>query len=146
MQVNRYLKDKAMDRIDHALGRPVDPMGESYRNHYAADAGGEIAASMRASPHWREGRTDWDMTFFFVTPAGRSALRDHLRAIGDRTRLYLVSWHGHDMTVPASSPAKARYTRYLHVSDCDADLSFKEFQADARVRLAPDTRRWSDGG
>lgn len=32
--VNRYLKDKAMDHIDHALGRPVDPLRESYRNHF----------------------------------------------------------------------------------------------------------------
>ena len=29
--VNRYLEDKGMDRIDHALGRPVDPMRETYR-------------------------------------------------------------------------------------------------------------------
>lgn len=29
-EVNRYLKDKAMDHIDHALGRPVDPMDETY--------------------------------------------------------------------------------------------------------------------
>ncbi|WP_319533384.1 hypothetical protein [uncultured Cohaesibacter sp.] len=34
--VNRSLDDKAMDAIDHALGRPVDPMSESYRNYYCA--------------------------------------------------------------------------------------------------------------
>ena len=77
-QVNRYLKDKHFDRIDHALGRPVDPMVKSYRNHFAADAGSDLAAMFRASDHWREGRSDGDMAYFFVTDAGRAALRDHL--------------------------------------------------------------------
>lgn len=35
LRVDRYLENQAMDHIDHALGRPLDPLGETYRNFYA---------------------------------------------------------------------------------------------------------------
>lgn len=41
--VNRSLADPQMDDIDHALGRPRDPLGETYRNHYVAPADSEAA-------------------------------------------------------------------------------------------------------
>lgn len=70
-RVNRYLKDKAMDHIDHALGRPVDPMGETYRNHFATGADGKDAKQFAASSNWEKvGQRD-DMAFFAVTDAGR---------------------------------------------------------------------------
>ncbi|WP_323009502.1 hypothetical protein [Paracoccus sp. (in: a-proteobacteria)] len=134
MQVNRYLKDKAMDRIDHALGRPLNPLAKTYRDHYAAGADGDIARDMAASPHWKAGGSDGQMQWFFVTREGREALRDHLREIGDRHRLYVVVWDGMEMPCVATSPSKARYRKWLDVSDC-CNVSFKDFCRAARVRL-----------
>ncbi len=140
MQVNRYLKDKHFDHIDHALGRPVDPMGETYRDHFAADAGSKTAAEMTASSHWTQGAKSKfarSLVWFYVTPAGRAALRDHLKEIGDRHRLFYISWDGITITEVAETRAKARYSAFLRASDCDLDLTFKQFQAEARVRLSP---------
>lgn len=139
MQVNRYLKDKHFDHIDHALGRPVDPMGETYRDHFAADAGSKTALEMAASPHWTNGTPSSvsRLVWFYVTPAGREALRDHLNSIGDRHRLFYISWDGITITEVAETRAKARYAAFLSASDCDPDLTFKQFQAEARVRLTP---------
>jgi hypothetical protein len=71
--VNRYLKDKPMDRIDHALGRPIWPMRETYRNHYATDATGTLAIDFAFSAHWQQRGQSGDMAFFAVTLAGRKA-------------------------------------------------------------------------
>lgn len=135
MRVDRYLKDKAMDRIHHALGRPVDPMGETYRKYFAADADGPVAAQMAASPHWRGGRVSDGLHWFYVTDAGRAALRDHLREIGDKHRLYAVTFDGITSTCVATSHAKARYSKWLDWSEC-RDITFKDFCRSARVRLA----------
>jgi hypothetical protein len=75
------------------------------------------------------------MLCFSVTTEGRKALRQHLRDIGDRHRLYTVSWGGFDMAQIATSRSKARYAKYLNVSDTCPDLTFKDFAATARVRL-----------
>ncbi|WP_319517283.1 hypothetical protein [uncultured Martelella sp.] len=136
MQVKRYLKDKHFDHIDHALGRPVDPMGETYRNYFAANANGDIAREMAASPYWQKSCRDNDIDVFHVTRAGREALRDHLKAIGDQNRLYQITWLGMSTTVVSTSAGKARYAAYLDASGIDQDLTFKKFQAQARVRLA----------
>lgn len=135
MQVNRCLKDKAMDYIDHALGRPLDPMVETYRNYFAAAAEGPQAAQFRASPHWDQGVTRGDMVWFHASDEGRAALRDHLREIGDKHRLYTVSWNGWNMPQIATSHGKARYAKWLDISD-SYEISFKGFVATARVRLA----------
>lgn len=134
--VNRSLDDKAFDRIDHALARPVDPMAKTYREYFATDKDGEQAAAFRASPHWIEGRNDGRMAWFFVTQEGRAALRDHLKEIGDKNLLFIVTYEGHEMPTVATSHSKARYSRWLDISDCREGLTFREFQSDARVRLA----------
>lgn len=134
-KVDRHLKDKAMDRIDHALGRPVNPMGETYRDHFAIGEGA-LADEFRASPNWALTGKSGTMLFFSVTDAGREALRDHLRNIGDKHRVYIVSYDGYDMEQVATSASKARYAKYLDLSDVRSDLTFKQFQASARVRLA----------
>lgn len=137
-QVNRYLKDKAMDHIDHALGRPVDPMAESYRNHFAADADSETAKAFDASPFWsRNGKgAPGGMAFYHVTTEGRQALKQHLKAIGDKHRLFAVTFEGHTQTVVAESPSKARYSLWLDISDCRASLTFKRFCQSVAVRVA----------
>lgn len=134
LNVNRHLKDKAMDHIDHALGRPVDPMGETYRAYFAACA--SEADAFRASPHWREGQSASGLVWFYVTPAGRAALAAHLRGIGDKTRAFVVSWGGYETQVAAETRAAAKYRRWLEISDALPDLTFKAFQATARVRVA----------
>ena len=136
MQVNRYLADKAMDHIDHALGRPLDPMGETHRHHYAANRDGPIAAEMRASPHWTNGSTVGDIVFFYVTDEGRTALAAHLRAIADPHRAFAVTFDGHTWPVVATSRAKARYSAFLDVSDAFADLTFSTFCRRTSVRRA----------
>lgn len=137
-QVNRSLTDKAMDHIDHALGRPVDPMAESYRNHFATDAGSKLAKEFDASPYWaRNGKgSPGGMAFYHVTDEGRAALRRHLREIGDKHRCFDVTYQGQTQTVVAVSAAKAKYSLWLSISDCFCDLTFGKFCRDASVRVA----------
>jgi hypothetical protein len=132
--VNRSLKDDHFNRIDHALGRPVDPMVESYRNYFAVYEG-KTAQSFRASPHWKFNGGRFEMLSFSVTDAGRAALCEHLRQIGDKHRLYSVEWDGMQMTQVATSRGKARYQKWLGLSDA-YDVPFKIFAAEARVVLA----------
>lgn len=137
-KVNRHLKDKAMDHIDHALGRPVWPHRGSYRNHFAIDACSDIAASFDASPHWRKGNSNGDMAFYYVTDAGRQALSDYLDSldIGERYRAYVVTFEGQSWTTAAKSRAHARYVEWLKVSDCNFELAFGDFIKRSTVRLA----------
>lgn len=136
--VNRYLKDEDMDRIDHALGRPVWPLRETYRNHYATDASGTLAVDFAFSSHWEKSGQRGDMAFFTVTEAGRKALSDYLDEldIGERHRAYIVTFEGHDDIIPAKSRAHARYANWLQISDCFAELTFGEFIKSSSVRLA----------
>jgi len=129
--INRYLADKMMDHIDHALGRPLDPLAETYRNFYATD--GALANEMAASPFWTEGKRS-RMRNFCVTRAGREALAAHLREIGDQHRAFVVRFDGHDRTVIATSRSKARYSYFLDVTDCWADLKFKDYCKRVSVR------------
>ena len=78
--VNRSLADPDMDDIDHALGRPRDPLGETYRNHYVAPADSEVAEHMRWSFYWSEGKpmNGGRDVLFTVTQMGREALAKHL--------------------------------------------------------------------
>jgi hypothetical protein len=131
--VNRCLNNKAFDRIDHALGRPVDPLAVTYREYYAAGKDSQIAAEMRRSDYWEEGNTSGTLTYIFVTLAGRHALRDHLRAIGDPHRFFEVQWEGHAHQFVAKSRGNAKYQAYLSASDAFCDLTFREFFRTARV-------------
>ncbi|RVG78233.1 hypothetical protein CN221_38215 [Sinorhizobium meliloti] len=133
-RVNRYLKDKAIDHIDHALGRPVDPMGETYRNHFATGANSKDAKQFAASPNWKKIVERDDMAFFAVTDAGRKALKDHLKAIGDPWQPYSVTWGGHTVIIAAKSIGNAKYSTYLDVSDSYSELKFVDFAREAKVR------------
>lgn len=135
-QVNRYLNDKAMDHIDHALGRPVDPLGETYRNYFYVVGDTELRRYFSCSPHWQSDGVVTDGEYFSVTDAGRQALSAHLRAIGDKHRLWIVSWGGYAMEVVAESASKARYRKWLDISDVDDSLTFAKFQRQSKVRAA----------
>jgi len=133
MQVNRYLKDKAVDRIDHALGRPVDPMGSTDREYYATDR--PDLDGLIGNPHWRLNTRQGCMQYFVVTNLGRAALRDYLRSVGERTRFYSVRFDDLDLSsVAATSHGAARYQAYLNLDS--SDLTFGDFCRHSRVRLA----------
>ena len=134
-QVNRYLEDKAMDHIDHALGRPVDPLAESYRNYFYVIGDTKLRREMAASPYWRGDGKQEEGEYFFVTDEGRAALAAHLRAIGDKHRRFIVSYAGYEMEVIATSRGRARYSKWLSVSDV-SDITFGEFQRNSKVRAA----------
>ena len=133
--VNRYLKDTAFDHIDHALGRPVNPLRESYRNRFVIDVDAPDAAAFRASPNWTDGREVLGTLCFHVTDHGRRALYDHLRHIGERHRHFVVTWNGSEIATASKSHSAAKYDVWLDVSDA-VDIPFGEFLKTARVRLA----------
>jgi hypothetical protein len=134
--VNRDLKDKAMDRIDHALGRPIWPLRETYRNHYATTSAD--AMDFEANPHWAFCGAQDRMAFYAVTDAGRQALTAYLETleVGERTRAYVVTYEGYETIVPAKSRSHARYANWLRISDSFTELTFGEFVKNAKVRLA----------
>jgi len=78
--VNRSLDDPRLDDVDHALGRPRNPLKASYRNHYAAGSNSDECEFMKSSDWWQEwaSRSDHQLTTFVVTQAGRKALADYL--------------------------------------------------------------------
>lgn len=135
-QVDRYLENKAMDHIDHALGRPVDPLAESYRNYFYVIGDTDLRRDMAASPHWRGDGKGGEGEYFFVTGAGRAALAAHLKAIGDKHRRWIVTYAGYEMEVIATTPAKARYRKWLAISDVNESLTFGEFQRNSKVKAA----------
>jgi len=135
-QVNRYLEDKAMDHIDHALGRPVDPRAETYRNYFYVIGDTDLRRGMASSPHWQSDGRAGDGEYFSVTPEGRAALAVHLKEIGDKHRRWIVSFDGYQMEVVATTRGRARYSKWLSVSDVRPDLTFGEFQRNSTVRAA----------
>ena len=81
--VNRHIgSNPEMDDVDHALGRPRNPLGETYRNHYCAPGESGVAKRMSESYWWHAARTinGGKDIIFVVTKAGRQALADFLVA------------------------------------------------------------------
>lgn len=137
--VNRCLEDKAMDHIDHALGRPANPLMDTYREYFAVGSDTDLANAFRASPYWEEGvgTVPGKMAYFYVTFEGRQALDDHLKAIGSLHRAFLVTYDGYEDVVAAESHSKARYASYLKLSDVCPDLTFADFCKRSIVRVLP---------
>ena len=134
--VNRYLKDKWIDNIDHALGRPVWPQRESHRNFFSTAAGGALAKEFESSPLWELRNVEQRMAWFSVTAAGRDALDRYLKSEGEQHRAYVVDFESYRTVVVGKSHANARYSYFLLISDCRPDLSFGDFARRCRVRLA----------
>lgn len=108
LTVNRSLDDKAMDAIDHALGRPLDPLKSTYRARYVVTDNSPEATAMRASPWWTEiHETGHGLTLFHVTQEGREALAAHLREIGDPWRCFEIKWAGTTFKYVAKSAKDA---------------------------------------
>lgn len=137
-QVNRCLKDPAMDLIDHALGRPVDPAAKTPRNYFMVSPGAVRANEMPASPNWQDNGEKFGMRWFSVTPAGRAALRRHLEEIRDPHRLFVISFDGHESSIVGTTHGNAKYRYWL---DLDCHLSFADFCRRCSVRLAMTKQR-----
>ena len=134
-RVNRSLKDKAMDHIDHALGRPADPFQQTHRNYFATDTHSDEAHAFRRSEHWQEQGTQGQMVYFCVTDAGRAALKAYLKQIGDTHREFIVSYDDQDFAPRAAkSRNAARYDAFLTLKDGGWLISFRDFCKRARVR------------
>lgn len=137
MQVNRCLENKDMDHIDHALGRPINPMVDSFRNYFYVCGDTELRKGMTNSPNWEgDGKGSPNGEYFTVTTAGRAALATHLRDIKDPHRLYVVSYDGYHSVVIGTSQSNAKYSKWLNLSDVCADLTFSEFLRKSKARLA----------
>jgi hypothetical protein len=134
LTVNRSLEDKAMDNIDHALGRPLDPMGKTHRNFYCEDSGSELARKFRESPFWYEDSIRHESSWFMVTDEGRAALRDHLKTIKEPHRAYVVEHSGHQTMVAAKSRSAARAAVFRMVHEVRSSLTFGQFIRTAKVR------------
>lgn len=134
--VNRWLKDRAMDRIDHALGRPVWPLRETYRNHFATTSAD--AMDFEGNPHWEFCGSQDRMAFYAVTAEGRQALADYLATldVDQQHRAYVVTYGGYERVVPAKSRAHARYSYFLEISDSFSELTFGDFIKASSARLA----------
>jgi hypothetical protein len=136
LKVNRYMPDKAMDNIDHALGRPLDPLTGGYRNHFAiCDASVEKDVAFLQSPNWEKGIVSGRMTFFRVTQAGREALAAHLKKNKDPHRAFDVTFKGTSQTVVATSHRDARYSTWLRLRDPMPDLTYGAFMKAVTVRV-----------
>ena len=127
---NVRIEDKHFHELHHALGCPwpQDIMGETYRDHFAVSEGDDATiARMKASPHWTDGRTAFGMVYFYVTDAGRRALREHIAAnVKDQPRRWVIHYkHGEfTSTAQGATPSKAKYDAYLY-ADCNE--TFREF-------------------
>jgi len=133
--VNRCLSDKAFDRIDHAIGRPIFPLRDTFRNHFATPDG-KLVAHFEASPYWKKTARSGDMAFYSVTAEGRQALASHLESIAMPWRAFHASFDGVSSIVPERTRAKARYAYWLMISDCCPDLTFGDFCRRVSVRNA----------
>jgi hypothetical protein len=134
---NRSLKNKMMDHLDHALGRPADPLMKSYRNYFATDTGSALAQDFSASPFWKLATTQQGMAYFSVTDTGRQVLAEHLNKLDAPWRRYEVTFGEYSRCVAERSASKAKYFYWLDVSDCFSDMTFFEFCRTARARALP---------
>ncbi|MCE8421278.1 hypothetical protein LZ190_21915, partial [Rhodovulum sulfidophilum] len=126
-----------MDRIDHALGRPFDPLGETCRNRYVVNSNSETAAELFNSLHWKYqgGAGASGLVCFQVTQTGREALLEHLRANARNSQLFSVTFDGAECSpVVAETRGKAVYAAFLNIRD-GCDITFSEFCRRASVQL-----------
>ncbi|SCM73437.1 conserved hypothetical protein [uncultured Pleomorphomonas sp.] len=135
LRVDRYLENKAMDHIDHALGRPLDPLGETYRNYFATGS-----RMFDGDPNWTLVDISKGGTLIYsVTDEGRQALADHLKAVGSKDRAFVVTVEIDgvidEWSVVARSRSKARYSRYRDLVDVFPDLTFGAFCRRSTCRL-----------
>ena len=78
-EMNRVLDDPFYDNIDHALGRPKDPLGKTARNIYQVAHVDEASLSRFANPYWERIFATDTLSTFVVTHQGRWALHNYLK-------------------------------------------------------------------
>ena len=125
---NTRIDDRHFQEIHHALGCPWpdEVLGETYRNYFSVGDCTEIAARMKASPHWSGGREVFGYMSFHVTEEGRKALLDYMKSNVYIPARYGVTFRDYEgeMIVSAKSRSAAKYAAHLQL---DGDESFSEF-------------------
>jgi hypothetical protein len=147
--VNRSLKNETFNQMDHALGRPVNPMSDShsYRNFFSVSFDSPIGQKMDASPYWeRVSSSDGSVTGFCVNEDGRRALCEHLIEIGDRHKVFDVYIDtgklgldpcNRPMEVVAETRGKAKSKAWRDISDAFEGITFTQFmRAITSVRIS----------
>lgn len=132
--VNRYFHDKAIDRIDHALGRPLFPLLETNRNHYAVGVTDLLVIEFSFSADWQRLGEQGTIAFFAVSDAGRRTLDRHLAGLAEPWLGFEISYEGHSWIEAAKSAAQAKYAAFLGLRDSDSELTFGQFCAAVRCR------------
>ncbi|MBO9427918.1 hypothetical protein [Sulfitobacter sp. R18_1] len=147
--INRSLKNSAFNEMDHALGRPVNPLTSSYRNFFCVGFDSPRGKEMDASPYWdRVSSSDGSVTGFTVNEDGRQALSDHLIEIGDKHKVYDIHLNARKLgldpdpdnrpiQVIAETKSKAKAAVWREISDVFEDITFKDLmQAITSVDVA----------
>tara|TARA_R110000796_G_scaffold135042_3_gene251177 strand:+ start:5086 stop:5550 length:465 start_codon:yes stop_codon:yes gene_type:complete len=131
---NVRIDHKHFQEMHHALGCPWpdEIMGETSRNHFACDGThGSTSDRMRSSAHWSNGSGKFGMTYFHVTDAGKSALREYMRQNISTPALYSITYKHHEgeNIVSAKSRSAARYAAYLNAG---IERPFIEYAAEIK--------------
>lgn len=135
MQVNRSLEDNAMDKLDHALGRPFVPWSETSRNFFGVKVGSADAIAMKIDPNWVHTRDFMGTSGFAVSDKGKSALVSYLESNGQIPRLFIITFNGNNLgPIHAKTHSKAKYAKWLGWDT--SDISFGDFCKATKVRLA----------
>lgn len=118
------LTEADLRNMHHALGSPDGSWVTPYRNYYAVEVGTETARRFMETGRWVKRRTiPGGLTFFHVTNEGIGEVFAWLDAIHAERglRLYEVAYYWGEYrearAVLATSPAAARYNRYLDIVD-----------------------------
>lgn len=134
--VRRCLEDPSLDEVDHALGRPFDPLGDTSRDHIAAQPGSKSDLALAESTWWeRAPGTPYGLHLYRVTGAGREALAAYL-AKTSKHRLWVVRWRGYTWEVVATTLGKARFQGWTSVTDSYPSLAFVQFLTESKITPA----------
>lgn len=134
MKINRSLDDKRIDSLDHALGRPANPHGETTRNFFGVEIDCLDALAMKSDPYWVHTRDFMGSSGFAVSDEGKAALATNLEANWITPKSYDVTWGGHTSNVIAEKASAAKYRAWLNADL--SNLTFGDFVKNATARLA----------
>ena len=134
MKNNRSLADKHMDSLDHALGRPTTPTGETTRNFFGVEIGGDDALAMMRNPHWKHTRDFMGTSGFAVSDEGKAALASYLKDNWTPPKRYDVTWGDHTSNVVADKAGQAKYRAWLRADF--SHLSFGDYVKNSTARVA----------
>jgi hypothetical protein len=120
-----------MDELDHALGRPDDPVLDTTRNFFGVGEDDACVDDMKNNPHWKLSRVFMGTAGFVVSTEGKVALHEYLHKNWTPPKRYDVTWMDSTQTIVAKTAGAAKYSLWL---DCDfTDLPFGEFLKESKA-------------